>query len=281
MPNNTNTARWTQLLIEAVRHPGLIAEAFSAFHGYSLGNQMFALAQCQARGLTPGPISTYRGWQEKGRQVRKGEKAITLCRPLTRSVENEQGERKTITTGFIERPFWFLLCQTEGEPFDYPATPGWDRGRALATLGIQEIPFENLDGNTLGYARGREIAVSPLSPHPLATTLHEIGHVILGHCAELVFRDGPQTARNLREVEAESVALLCLESLGQPGAEYARGYIQAWLQADEIPELSARKIFNAADLILKAGEAAPSEEERPTLTASRESGKGTPTVYHS
>lgn len=253
MSKNTDTTRWSQLLVEAVQKPGLISEAFHAFHGYSLGNRMFALAQCHLRGLAPGPIATYRGWQEKGRQVRKGEKAIILCRPVTRRFEDEQGDEKTITTGFIERPYWFLLCQTDGEPVEFPPSPAWDRSRALAALDIREVPFTDLDGNTLGYARGREIAISPLSPMPHETTFHELAHVILGHCAEIEFRDTRQTPGNLREVEAEAVALLCCESLGLPGAEYARGYIQHWLIGDAIPEKSAQKIFHAADRILKAG----------------------------
>ncbi len=253
MSKNPDTTRWSQLLVEAVQKPGLISEAYHAFHGYSLGNRMLALAQCHLRGLSPGPIATYRGWQEKGRQVRKGEKAIILCRPVTRSFENEQGEEKTITTGFIERPYWFLLCQTDGEPIEFPQTPAWDRTRALAALEIREVPFTDLDGNTLGYARGREIAISPLSPMPHETTFHEVGHILLGHCNDAELHDNPFTARNLKEVEAESVALLCCESLGLPGAEYARGYIQSWLQGDEIPEKSVRSILNAADRILKAG----------------------------
>jgi hypothetical protein len=88
----------------------------------------------------------------------------------------------------------------------------------------------------------------------METFLHEMGHVVLGHCFELEFRDTEQTPRNLREVEAEAVALLCLESLGLPGVEYARGYIQAWLQCDIIPEKSSQKIFAAADSILRAGQ---------------------------
>jgi hypothetical protein len=45
-----------------------------------------------------------------------------------------------------------------------------------------------------------------------------------------------------------------LESLGLPGAEYARGYMQRWLGAGEgIPETSARRIFKATDAILRAG----------------------------
>jgi hypothetical protein len=63
----------------------------------------------------------------------------------------------------------------------------------------------------------------------------------------------------LREVEAESVALLCCDSLGLAGADYARGYIQNWLSrgrgsnAEAIPEKSAQKIFRAADQIIRAG----------------------------
>jgi hypothetical protein len=60
--------------------------------------------------------------------------------------------------------------------------------------------------------------------------------------------------RNIREVEAESVALICCESLGLPGAEAARGYIQHWLHGEkEIPNQSAMRIFSAAHKILKAG----------------------------
>ena len=255
-----DTMRWARLLVEAVQEPGLISEAYRAFHGYSLGNRALALTQCRMRGIAPGPIATYRGWQQKGRQVRRGEKAIVLCRPVTRTIEDERGERKMITTGFVERPYWFVLSQTEGEPVAPPPTPAWDRGQALTALEIREIPFRALDGNTLGYARRREIALSPLSPMPHETTFHEMAHVVLGHTGAGEFLDNPLTERNLAEVEAESVALLCCESLGLPGAEYARGYIQSWLVGDVIPEKSAHRIFHAADQILKAGQKQSEEE---------------------
>ena len=53
--------------------------------------------------------------------------------------------------------------------------------------------------------------------------------------------------------------LLCCESVGLEGADYARGYIQHWLSrgsasnAEAIPEKSAQKIFRAADQIIRAG----------------------------
>lgn len=88
---------------------------------------------------------------------------------------------------------------------------------------------------------------------PHKTLLHEIAHVELGHTLETEFTDSEHTPRNLREVEAEATAMLVLESLGLPGVEYARGYIQNWLDGDVIPEKSAMKIFGAADRILRAG----------------------------
>src|SRR5438128_11981366 len=127
------------------------------------------------------------------------------------------------------------------------------------------MKFTMLDGNAQGYARpGRKIAVSPVAALPRKTLFHELGHVILGHCDEKDFSESEITPRDVREVEAEAVALLCCESLGLEGAEYSRGYIQDWLyegngyNADAIPEKSAQKILRAADQILRAGR--PSRE---------------------
>jgi len=78
-------------------------------------------------------------------------------------------------------------------------------------------------------------------------------HILFGHTSEGAFAN-EHTPRSLREVEAESAALLCCESLGLPGAEYCRGNIQDWVRGDTIPEKSAPKIFHAADQILRAGQ---------------------------
>ena len=61
----------------------------------SLGNQLLALFQCFERGIQPGPLATFPKWKESGRHVKKGEKALTLCMPLTckrnRTVTKEDG----------------------------------------------------------------------------------------------------------------------------------------------------------------------------------------------
>jgi hypothetical protein len=251
--DTTNQFKWADMLKEAVTQPGLILKAYSAFHNYSIGNQFAALLQCLRRGIEAGPIDTYKGWTDKGRQVRKGEKAIWLCMPLTRTKKNEQtGEKDEFITCFVWKPRWFVLSQTDGEPVPMPEIPDWQADRALSVLGIQQIPFTITDGNTQGYARNRQVAVSPLAALPHKTLFHEMGHVELGHSDEGV-SDSERLPKNLREVEAESVALLLCESLNLPGADYCRGYLQNWLDGETIPEKSAQRIFGAADRILKAG----------------------------
>ncbi len=253
-----DSPKWSQLLLDAVNKPGQLLAAYSAFHNYSIGNQLLALAQCQGRGLTPGPMSTFPGWKDRGRFVKKGEKAIWLCMPMRFGKKDDPDSQRL---GFAFKPRWFVLAQTEGQDYEPPALPEWERARALAALGVSEVTFDHTDGNVQGYAKQRQIAVSPLAALPHKTTFHELGHVVLGHTSEADFSDDAVTPRNLREVEAEAVALICCETLGLDGADYCRGYIQNWNASGEpIPEQSAQKIFRAADLILKAG-APPAERE--------------------
>ncbi|PYP83719.1 MAG: DUF1738 domain-containing protein [Blastocatellia bacterium AA13] len=261
MTKTLATSQWADLLNQAVTQPGLILKAYSSFHGYSIGNQIAALVQCQTRNIQPGPINTYPGWQRLNRQVMKGQKAIWLCMPITfkRKAANDQSSgqesqpEREVITGFVWKPNWFVLAQTDGQPVPMPEIPAWDKAKALAALNVTEIEFEGMDGNVQGYAKRREVAISPLAELPAKTLFHELGHVGLGHTLEAGVSDSEATPRSLREVEAEAVALILCESLSLPGAEYCRGYIQSWLVGDAIPEKSAQKIFGAADRILCAG----------------------------
>jgi len=252
---------WAALLDEAVKKPGFIHEAYSRFHNYSLGNQLLALFQCFERGIQPGPLATFPKWKELGRHVTKGQKALTLCMPLTctrtKTVKKDDGtkqDEEVSFTHFTYKANWFVLAQTEGTEYQPAAISEWNEQTALAALKIQRIPFDDLDGNAQGYAkRGRKIAISPIAVQPSKTLFHELAHVAHGHCDEGDLSDTETTPRNIREVEAEAVALLCCESLGLPGAEYSRGYIQSWGRGQSISERSAQRIFHAADQILRAG----------------------------
>ena len=105
----TNEIQWTELLREAVTKPGTILAAYSNFHNFSLGNCILAYLQCEERGLPFGSIATYKRWQELDRQVKKGEKALTLCmpspkrprRPLKRAKQRRSAKRRLRTRSLL------------------------------------------------------------------------------------------------------------------------------------------------------------------------------------
>lgn len=257
---------WAQLLVNAVQTPGVLSDAYRRFWNYSVGNQLLAWFQCFQRGIEPGPIHTFIGWKDLGRVVKKGQKALTLCMPVTvkrRAVELERdkasedspSDSEAARTCFVYRPHWFVLSQTEGKAYEPAELPQWSESLALDALGIQRVPFRHIDGNTQGFAIARQVAVSELAFMPARTLLHELAHVVLGHTEELARMedDDSATPRDLREVEAECVALICCSALNLGGEEFSRGYVQHWLDGQDIPERSAQKVFKAADQILKAG----------------------------
>ncbi len=253
--------KWNELLKSATNEPGKISKAYSTFWRYSTANQLLAMVECEMRQIPIGPIASFNRWKELGRHVMKGQKAIALCMPITKKIrkteKDEQG-RETETeytyTRFVYRNNWFVLAQTEGQEYQPEPLPTWNEQAALQALNITRAPFELTNGNCQGYAEpGRKLAINPLAQHPYKTLFHEMAHILLGHCEKGQQLDGDATPRTLQEAEAEAVAMIVGESLGLPGADESRGYIQAWIGHSEIPEKSAQKIFHAADQILKAG----------------------------
>src|SRR2546426_2831271 len=135
--------QFKKLLEEAVTKPGTLMRAYSLFHNYSLGNSILAYLQAIERDIPLGPIASFNRWKELGRYVKKGEKAITLCMPVTckRTVKEQGPDGNDIETQiafkrFVFRRNWFMLSQTDGADYEPPAVPQWDRARALHTLGV-------------------------------------------------------------------------------------------------------------------------------------------------
>jgi hypothetical protein len=247
----------------ALTQPGVMNQAYRAFHNYSIGNQLLAALQLLDKGLPLAPIASFNAWREKGRFVKKGEKAISLFMPISvkRRADKdapadsaEAGEGGTFSL-FMLRPNWFSLNQTEGDAFTAETiTPAWDAVTAMAALDIIEEPFELLQGNHLGYARARSIGLNPLNPLKHKTRFHEMAHVVLGHTAVVDMHDDEALTRQIVEAEAEGVAYLLCALLDLPGQAESRFYIQGWLQGGTLPEKSAKRIFGAADRIMKAGQ---------------------------
>lgn len=257
-PEQSDENVFLNLLNEAISKPGVINQAYRAFHRFSLGNQILATIQLLSRGLPVAPIASFNAWKEKGRMVKKGEKAIRLSMPVTVKRKPE-GDGNTEEEGgafriFVMRPNWFSLDQTEGAEFAEEAkSPSWDADLAMQSLGIEEIHFNHLNGNMMGYAIDRRIAINPVNPLKHKTRFHELAHIVLGHTAEGEMADSADLPRSLKEVEAEGVAYILCSLLDMPGQAESRHYIQGWLESDSVPEKSARHIFTAADKILHAG----------------------------
>ena len=74
-------------------------------------------ASAMERGFAAPLWLTFKQALELGGHVRKGEKALVLCQPVTikRSTESHDGTDETIAfTRFTYRPRWFVLTQTDG-----------------------------------------------------------------------------------------------------------------------------------------------------------------------
>lgn len=252
--------KFAPLLKQALSEPGIVSAAYGRFHRFSIGNQILAAVQLQQRSLPLSPIACFNRWKELGRSVSKGQKALSLWMPITvkhRSTEAEgdvSDDNERCITLFKLAPRWFSLEQTEGEDYIEPIeSPQWDVDAALKGLDITLEHFEFMDGNVQGYAVKRRIAVNPVAEYPHKTRFHEMAHVVLGHTEDADCHDAASIPRSIQEVEAEGVAFLLCSILDWPGRDESRGYIQSWLDGEQLPEKSAQRIFSASQKILDAG----------------------------
>jgi antirestriction protein ArdC len=262
--------------------PGSISKAFNAFHRYSFLNMLLVFMQTGKA----EPMGNYNSWKRKGRNVIKGQKALFVNHPKPvykrdeqgNVVRDEDGKAVIAFVSFIPKATVFQLHQTEGPDLVYPDLPDWDKDQALANLAITEVPFTEGDGNIQGYAFENKLAMNPVAAHPMATMIHEMAHIVLGHTAKDKAADYAQH-RGVMEFQAEATALLVCKELDVPGYVEAesRGYIQHWLGCEHgasdyvawdedaedsvlVEDSTITAIFNTVDKILVAGRKAHYEK---------------------
>lgn len=240
---------WRELLAQAMMVPGRLGDTYCRFYHYSLGNQILLWSQ----GVSE-PCASFKAWQRLGRTpVKGGGRAVLHPRPI-RKVDEETGEKVVVAVRFTLRRSTFPYSATVGPEVAWPELPAWDQVRALSELGIEQVPFSMIDGNTQGYSFGRNVAVSPVAKFPVKTLLHELAHVVLGHTAGGADAESP-CSRGVGEFQAESVAYLLAHELGlgEWAPEESRAYIQGWLGDEQVSDRHIRAVFTAADKILTAG----------------------------
>lgn len=213
-----------------------------SFYRYSLNNVLLILAQHPSAVEVAG----FRAWQEKGRQVRKGERGIKILGYSTKTTtegDPATGEETTRVSARYPILSVFALDQTDpidghqdsstvtvrltgDDPagiytrmHDHLTSFGW-------TITREPIPGE-INGYTTTDGTNRIVIDVDLTPAQAAKTLlHEAAHVVL-HVD--TFAAGEyQQHRGLAECEAESVAYVLAGMAGLDTSVYSVGYIATW-----------------------------------------------------
>jgi antirestriction protein ArdC len=212
------------------------------FHRYSFSNQLLIAVQCPDATQVAG----YRTWQALERQVRKGEKGITIIAPCVRKGRGMSADGDTpdeldvCVTGFTCTHV-FDIAQTDGDPlpeicsqlFGDDPTDAFHALTAVAnTLGFTVVVValgETLNGDCNHERRSIRINASVSPVQGVKTLSHEIAHALLHEPADMP----ADVSRELRELEAESVAYMVCSELGVDSGEYSFGYVAGWVGGGE------------------------------------------------
>lgn len=247
--SDTTFKAWTNFLSMAARYG----------HNYSMNNRIWLWVQLS----TASKVMSYKAWQQCGRQVRKGEKALSVFAPMfsRKDASDPDAERKLVGFKAVNV---FDVSQTDG-PELIPPTPsvltGDDAGLYLRLLDVAAgMGFDVTEGDAdgaHGYCIPAEKKIriqAGQAPAMMAKTLaHEIGHGIL-HADEA----GRAMDKADKELEAESVAFLVMHhfGFGQDAASYSFEYVAGWVGDDATATLrrQANRIGKAASQIIEAAD---------------------------
>ncbi|MEI6453214.1 MAG: ArdC-like ssDNA-binding domain-containing protein [Actinomycetes bacterium] len=203
---------WAQMLAVAAR-----------FHHYSPANILMVLRQRPEATQVAG----YRTWIKLGRRVRRGERAISIWAP--RFVAGDDGEPSL--EGFHLAKV-FDLAQTEGPPLPevLPQILAEHCDERLIEASLRAIEARHFtlsredcgEANGLTDYRARRVCIHPRlnGAAMLKTAVHELAHVEL-HASD-------HRSRDVKEIEAESIAHLTCASLGVQTDAYSFPYVARW-----------------------------------------------------
>ena len=232
------------------------------FHNYSFNNTLLIALQRPDATMVTG----YRNWQSMGRQVKKGEKGITIIAPTPikkkqmrevldenrRPVLDEKGE-PVFKEVEVKLPRFkaitvFDIAQTVGEPIELlepeelrEAVKDYDLFmKAITEISSVPIRFDEISGNAKGYyhTEKKEIVIKKemSESQTIKTAIHESAHARL-HDKALTGQSEVKKDRLTKEVEAESVAYCVCSSLGLDTSDYSFPYIAGWSSDKNIKEL--------------------------------------------
>jgi Zn-dependent peptidase ImmA (M78 family) len=228
---------------------------------YSLNNQIYILIQKPEASTVHG----MKKWNTMGRHVMPGEKSIRIFSPILKNVEKElkdengnpvldkDGNSKKVKAQIpvaFEQGYVFDVTQTDGPEI---TAFKFDESKIVENKdkilkGLSEVVKEK--GFTISYATKEELGegcyglcnkqtkeikilegMSDLQE--VSTTVHECGHA-LAHSEYRKDFEGlsPLEKREIKEVEAESIACVVCTYLGLDTQNFNFSYISGWADGD-------------------------------------------------
>lgn len=254
-------------------------DKMSKFHRYSWNNQILIALQRPNASLVAG----FNRWKDVDRNVKKGEKGITILAPKTATVpvldkngkevlgENGKPQRRKVIRGFTTATV-FDVSQTEGEPINTYARPltsepppGFrnDLTSAITAEGYT-VREEELPGAADGYTRNhsgvKEVVVRSSLPEgeKVKVLAHELGHIKMGHLSEGrrgQYHTGHGGQRGAMEVEAEGYAYVLCRANGMDISDAqagTTGYIAGWSRAQDGASADTKTVKAGAEAVAKA-----------------------------
>jgi hypothetical protein len=246
--------------------------ATGGFHQYSFRNMVLAWIQCPNVSL----MASYNDWVKRGRQVMRGQKALSLLAPNTyrKKVEREDGEidEEFGVAGFRLINKTFDASQTgvpkvisipTGRTFevlDPLDRTGLDFGTELYINGPENLHFEDFvkDTNvkvnikkTLGGASGQtggqdiDVVEKENESAMITTLFHEEMHIDLGH-----LKKDCELSREVKEVTAEAGAYLVSTFFGIENNK-AKYYIGNWGGNKELLKDRGAEVMRVAEKVIK------------------------------
>ena len=221
------------------------------FHNYSIGNLLSAHFQLlERRGGLDGEgidlLASYKLWQKKGRQVRKGEKALWILAPRFKEIVDEETGEVTDRKMWFARVPVFDISQTDGEPLecDYTTNNLHFYFKEIVSR-VPKIKINESEKQlTRGYTDGKEIWISKYisDTRKICVLFHELAHYHL-HFG----KDRKKIPKDIRELEAESVAYMVASACGIVNDE-SSSYIREWAgkNAYEVIEGRGQKLIDTA-----------------------------------
>jgi antirestriction protein ArdC len=239
---------------------------------YSMRNIIVAKAQLPHASFLAG----YKRWNELGRQVIKGEKALRIFAPrFKKEKDKETGKEETKMVGFITVPV-FDYSQTEGDPLPIDKIKiklEGDSPEAREIIQLAEQVAENdncsITYGTTGNARGfyeplrHAITVNDqLSVnHRCKTLVHELVHSKVDHIDNI-----RKTTAKEREVVAEGTAFIICSYFGLDTSNYSFEYVKGWGKGEDNPVMKyTERIFDTATMLINEF-----EEEKTLINADKE-----------